>query len=187
ALSVGCVIGSMLGERHGGVARPESVCRVKAPGRYVETRAQNRFGGTDLPVRSSETGLAERVDGMRTPPVDRESAAAAGVKEPAVPRTATAAETPTAHSRRHFVNALLPHARRAAERLGVDPKLLVAQAALETGWGASIPRRADGRSTHNLFGIKAGASWRGEKAGAWTLEVVGGVPERRRADFRAYA
>src|SRR5690606_28840288 len=89
-------------------------------------------------------------------------------------------------ARERFVSALLPHAQRAAERLGVDPRLLVAQAALETGWGASIPRRADGRSTHNLFGIKAGASWRGEKAGAWTLEVVGGVPERRRADFRAY-
>ena len=178
--------GRMLVEQLGGESRPAAVDRVTAPGRVGETRAPIRFGGTDLPVRSSETGLAERVDGMRTPPVDRESAAAAGVKEPAVPRTATAAETPTAHSRRHFVNALLPHARRAAERLGVDPKLLVAQAALETGWGASIPRHADGRSTHNVFGMKAGASWKGEKAGAWTLEVVDGVPERRRADFRAY-
>src|SRR5690606_34209042 len=82
---------------------------------------------------------------------------------------------------------LLPHAERAAERLGVDPKLLVAQAALETGWGASIPRLADGRSTHNLFGMKAGPAWREAKAGAWTLEIVDGMPERRRADFRAYA
>ena len=100
---------------------------------------------------------------------------------------AAAAQSEPAKAREQFVRALMPHAERAAARLGVDPKLLVAQAALETGWGTSIPRLADGRSTHNLFGIKAGPSWSGAKAGTWTLEVVDGVPERRRAEFRAYA
>lgn len=115
----------------------------------------------------------------------RPGAAPSGAAPGSTAEAAAKGSTPSA--REQFVNALLPHAKQAAERLGVDPRLLVAQAALETGWGASIPRHADGRSTHNVFGMKAGASWRGEKAGAWTLEVVAGVPERRRAHFRAYA
>lgn len=89
--------------------------------------------------------------------------------------------------RERFVRTLWPHAQRAAAHLGVDPKLLIAQAALETGWGKAVPRTASGASTHNLFGIKAGASWDGARASTWTLEIVDGVPERRRADFRAYA
>lgn len=85
-----------------------------------------------------------------------------------------------------FVRELLPQARAAAERLGVDPKLLLAQAALETGWGRSLPRRGDGSSSNNLFGIKAGASWRGQSVSQWTLENIDGAMTRQRARFRAY-
>lgn len=85
-----------------------------------------------------------------------------------------------------FVRRMWPHARVAAQRLGVAPEVLIAQAAHETGWGKSVPRFADGRSTHNLFGIKADRSWRGERANNSTLEYVGGAPVRQRDDFRAY-
>ncbi len=80
----------------------------------------------------------------------------------------------------------MPHAQRAGQSLGVHPMALVAQAALESGWGARMPRRADGHSSNNLFGIKAGADWKGARAVAHTLEFERGLPVRRAEAFRAY-
>jgi flagellar protein FlgJ len=64
--------------------------------------------------------------------------------------------------------------------------VLIAQAALETGWGRSLPRNQYGESSLNLFGIKAGGDWHGPRAVVTTLEFVDGVPERRREPFRMY-
>jgi flagellar protein FlgJ len=86
-----------------------------------------------------------------------------------------------------FVNKLWPHAVEAGQSLGVPPRFLVAQAALETGWGRNEIRNADGSSSHNLFGIKAGADWTGPVAEAMTTEYVNGVPRKRVDRFRAYA
>lgn len=85
-----------------------------------------------------------------------------------------------------FVAALRPHAERAGRALGVDPDVLIGQAALETGWGRSQIKAIDGRSSFNLFGIKATGNWTGAKAVVPTLEFVDGVPERRVEPFRAY-
>ena len=84
-----------------------------------------------------------------------------------------------------FVATMLPMAQAAAEKIGVDPRYLVAQAALETGWGKSIIRQQDGSSSHNLFGIKA-ADWQGESARVLTTEYVNGQPTKESASFRAY-
>ncbi|MFC5696477.1 flagellar assembly peptidoglycan hydrolase FlgJ [Pseudomonas sp. GCM10022186] len=89
-------------------------------------------------------------------------------------------------SRDEFIETLLPMAEKAAERIGVDPRYLVAQAALETGWGKSIIRQADGGSSHNLFGIKAHQSWDGESARVLTTEYKGGKAVKESASFRAY-
>jgi flagellar protein FlgJ len=64
--------------------------------------------------------------------------------------------------------------------------VLVAQAALETGWGRGIPRHSDGRSSHNLFGIKADAKWQGERLTLPTLEYIEDVAVRTPASFRSY-
>ena len=85
-----------------------------------------------------------------------------------------------------FVQRLWPHARRAAARLGIPPAVLVAQSALETGWGRHMIRHADGRSSHNLFGIKASGNWQGERVGVPTLEYRDGVARREHASFRGY-
>ncbi|MEO4014690.1 MULTISPECIES: flagellar assembly peptidoglycan hydrolase FlgJ [Pseudomonas] len=85
-----------------------------------------------------------------------------------------------------FVNTMLPMAKEAAERIGVDPRYLVAQAALETGWGKSVMRAQDGSSSHNLFGIKAGNSWKGESARAITSEFRNGEMVKETAQFRSY-
>jgi flagellar protein FlgJ len=81
---------------------------------------------------------------------------------------------------------VLPTIRRAAQALGVNPLGLLAQAALETGWGQRMPRTADGSPSLNMFGIKAGEEWNGARAIAQTVEFNGGVAAQRRTAFRAY-
>lgn len=89
-------------------------------------------------------------------------------------------------SQDEFVATMLPMAKAAAARIGVDPKYLVAQAALETGWGKSVMRAEDGSSSHNLFGIKAGQSWQGGQARAITSEFRNGSMVKETAQFRSY-
>ena len=86
----------------------------------------------------------------------------------------------------NFVQALAPHAQAAAQKLGVSVRALLAQAALETGWGKHLPAHHDGSTSNNLFGMKAGRSWDGDKVSVPTLEYEGGVAVRRRDQFRAY-
>ena len=85
-----------------------------------------------------------------------------------------------------FVAQIWTHAQKAAKELGVDARALVAQAALETGWGRRGISRGDGASSNNLFGIKA-TGWSGERVTTGTHEYVGGVKQSQTADFRAYA
>lgn len=85
-----------------------------------------------------------------------------------------------------FIATMLPMAKEAAAKIGVDPAYLVAQAALETGWGKSIIRDSDGSSSHNLFGIKAAGGWQGDSARALTTEYKGGQAVKEAAKFRSY-
>lgn len=85
-----------------------------------------------------------------------------------------------------FSQQLYPAARQAASILGVDPRLLLSQAALETGWGQRMISGSRGENSFNLFGIKADASWQGPKVWVDTLEYRDGVAVRERAAFRAY-
>jgi len=85
-----------------------------------------------------------------------------------------------------FVRALAPYAEAAAQKLGLSVRTVLAQAALETQWGKHMPRNADGSTSFNLFGIKAGGSWNGSKVSVPTLEYEGGVAVRKHAQFRAY-
>lgn len=89
-------------------------------------------------------------------------------------------------SKEEFIRELWPCAEAAGRELGIDPRHLLAQAALETGWGQSLPCDTDGTTSFNLFGIKAGASWEGGSVAVRTLEFEGGIPVARREKFRAY-
>jgi flagellar protein FlgJ len=86
-----------------------------------------------------------------------------------------------------FVESLMPHAEKIAEKYGMDAKAIVSQAAVETGWGKFVIHSADGKSSHNLFGIKANSDWKGEQAVVDTLEFNGLVPQKQKAAFRAYS
>jgi len=115
------------------------------------------------------------------------SGASAGVAGAAVQPAATAAPpTSMLQTASQFVSRVLPSITRAAASLGVSPLGMLAQAALESGWGQRTARTADGTSSHNMFGIKADENWGGARAGAGTVEFSGGVATQRHAAFRAY-
>jgi flagellar protein FlgJ len=86
-----------------------------------------------------------------------------------------------------FVEQLWPWAIEVAGVLGLKPQALVAQAALETGWGKHLIRSADGSPANNLFGIKADQRWDGDRVSVNTLEYDQGTAVKKRAAFRSYA
>lgn len=85
-----------------------------------------------------------------------------------------------------FVRELAPQASIVAKELGLSLRTVLAQAALETQWGKHMPVHADGSSSFNLFGIKAGSSWGGSRVNVPTLEYEGGIAVRKQAQFRSY-
>jgi flagellar protein FlgJ len=89
-------------------------------------------------------------------------------------------------SARDFAAKLSPFAGEASRATGIPAEFLIAQAALETGWGRSEPRRADGQVSYNVFGIKAGRGWTGPTVEAITTEYIEGIAQQRVDSFRAY-
>lgn len=103
------------------------------------------------------------------------------------------AEAPAAASKREvpyhvgeFSRRMLPSAQAASAATGIPAEFIVGQAALESGWGKSEIKGPDGKSSHNLFGIKAGAGWKGKTVEALTTEYVDGKAQKQIASFRAY-
>lgn len=85
-----------------------------------------------------------------------------------------------------FVQQLLPHAQAASASTGIPARFMLGQAALESGWGKAEIRGPDGQNSHNLFGIKAGAGWKGQTVDIVTTEYVNGKPQKQVESFRAY-
>ncbi|TKB58717.1 flagellar assembly peptidoglycan hydrolase FlgJ [Ferrimonas aestuarii] len=104
---------------------------------------------------------------------------------PKPPLAAAINPEPDYHEPRQFIQSLLPHAQKASSQLGVSPQVLIAQSALETGWGRKVLSSEQG-SSNNLFNIKAGSEWQGETLAIDALEVEQGVPVKRRSEFRIY-
>lgn len=165
-----------------------------------------QLGGGEAPATESPAPLALLL--QRIPALSRASlpelpanvipglslpeSGALNVPAPRLPDLNTAPLTRTNRSdfrpatRDDFVREIWPLAVRAGEKLGVSPRAIVAQAALETGWGSRLIRDDAGVSGNNLFGIKADSAWTGERVTVTTLEYEGGLPKPQRAPFRAY-
>lgn len=102
-------------------------------------------------------------------------------------RSVSAAKHPVSFdSPESFVTSMKPYAEKAASALGVDSSLLLAQAALETGWGSKMVKNSLGNS-NNLFNIKADRSWKGDKVATQTLEFHGKTAVKESASFRSYS
>ncbi|MDH5181382.1 MAG: flagellar assembly peptidoglycan hydrolase FlgJ [Gammaproteobacteria bacterium] len=100
--------------------------------------------------------------------------------------SATVPTQPRLGSVEKFVRTLRPMAEKAAEELNTTPEILLAQAALETGWGKHISKNSKGQSSHNLFNIKAGSDWDGKYIEKKTVEFKHGKAVTEVARFRAY-
>ncbi|GAA4890539.1 flagellar assembly peptidoglycan hydrolase FlgJ [Ferrimonas pelagia] len=168
-----------------------------------ELSSQGSLGLADLIVEQlggeSQQIPASALRGTEfAPPVRAATTASADVSlspaEPVAERTPVAPplqaainpEPVTFDSPEHFVQTLLPQAEEAAQTLGQDPMLLIAQAALETGWGRKILPGPEGQSSHNLFNIKADRRWDGDKTSINALEFEDQLPVMRRSAFRVY-
>lgn len=137
-------------------------------------------GGTPFPLPdgvAKAIPLPQRSTDATPIPLDRSAV-------PVAPTPTAPPSSSDAH--KDFVSRLWPHAVEAGQALGVPPHFLIAQAALETGWGKSEIRGADGKPSYNLFGIKAGAGWKGGVVQAATTEYVNGQAQARTEPFRAY-
>jgi flagellar protein FlgJ len=134
-----------------------------------------------LPLDSGQTPRAFPLDRV---PINPGSGAAVPAAAPAA--SAPGADASPSPAAREFVANVWPQAAEASRITGIPSHFLVAHAALETGWGRSEPRHADGRPSYNLFGIKAGRSWTGPTVEATTTEYVDGVAQRQTERFRAY-
>lgn len=136
-------------------------------------------GGESSPLQRQPATTASLPAVSIAPSVEARQHQAAGAQKP---RPDLAFEGPE-----DFVETLWPLARSAAKELDAAPEALVAQAALETGWGKYMLRHGDGQPTFNLFNIKAGQNWQGDKVMKQTLEYRDGLPVQERAPFRAYS
>ncbi|MFT4821861.1 MAG: flagellar protein FlgJ [Candidatus Azotimanducaceae bacterium] len=85
-----------------------------------------------------------------------------------------------------FVEEMLPKAEQAARALETKPEFIVAQAALETGWGKHVMFNGEGMNSHNLFGIKANSDWQGPTVSIESLEINHGVAEQVKSPFKVY-
>ncbi len=152
----------------------------------VELTRGKGLGLADLLIRQlSVAGVPATGAGTATGATDATDAVAV----PAASRTWAPAPVATGwppRSREEFVAALWPHAVAAGRALGVDPTAIVSHAALETGWGRSLPVQAGGATSYNLFGVKAGGGWQGPAAVADTVEFERGREVTRTERFRAY-
>jgi flagellar protein FlgJ len=185
------IIVKQLSQQQAPVIAPGQDDDKKDPQTLTEQMLARAFGGGPLPnmqgmnYRAPAASEAEQEDSDRVQSVtqkpaeqNRAGSEAAAVQETLPNRFETPAE---------FIEKLFPLAEQAGKELGVNPNVLLAQAALETGWGKFITRdAASGESSRNLFNIKAHRSWDGDTVQVQTLEYRGGVPEKEQARFRAY-
>jgi len=132
------------------------------------------------------TGLPGGLSAMIARQLERQLAPAAA--EPAAqPQAQVWDRLPGASRAQDFVARHSDAAEAAAAETGIPGAFILSQAAHESGWGKREIRHADGSASHNVFGIKAGANWKGPVAEVTTTEYVDGQARKVKARFRAYA
>jgi flagellar protein FlgJ len=104
----------------------------------------------------------------------------------AAAQMASLLQSPTFEQPKDFVSALTADAKRVQEKIKVPFEVVIAQAALETGWGQKIIKTDSGESSNNLFNNKADSRWAGDKTHKETLEFENGAMVKKREPFRVY-
>jgi flagellar protein FlgJ len=119
----------------------------------------NNANGTKIPFATSDVNQVEKSVNMSSP----------SFNEP-----------------KDFVSALIEPAKSVQEKIGVPFQVIIAQAALETGWGQKIIKDQNGSSSNNLFNIKADNRWAGDSIKKESLEFEQGAMVKKSSPFRAY-
>lgn len=162
---------------------------------YANKMTGLRGGLSDVIARQLERQMNGLVTGQALPTTGEAGSANAADAANAATAVGAAAGAP-GHggavkpqklSHDDFLRVHQQSARAAEEQTGIPATFMVAQAAHESGWGKHEIRNTDGTSSFNLFGIKAGSSWKGKTAQVTTTEFVNGQPQKVVAKFRAYA
>lgn len=148
----------------------------------VMVRQLSRSAAPEVTAGVDVAPAGEQASGVTLSPAKAVQPAPAN-SLPAVSAPGSASLPDTARS---FIGKLWPHAQEAARTTGIAPHFILGQAALESGWGRGEIRNADGSTSHNLFGIKAGKGWSGPTADVLTTEYVNGTAVKTVEKFRAY-
>lgn len=135
----------------------------------------------DLESGASKSGAVDEFALLRNMSRNASAASKAGVNSAVAP-----AQADVPQNAREFTAQMQAHAEAASQDSGIPAHLMLGQAALESGWGKRQIIGSDGTASNNLFGIKAGANWKGKTVDAVTTEYINGVPQKRIEKFRAY-
>ncbi|MCG8314826.1 MAG: flagellar assembly peptidoglycan hydrolase FlgJ [Pseudomonadales bacterium] len=153
---------------------PNKLPQDKEQGIDAVRLSLDRYRVTAVPVAPSEN--SEQAKASPLDPVVTETSVESRHNQQFIPL-----------SPQDFVNKIAPYAQRSAAALGVPVESIVAQAALETGWGRYLMKHENGDSAFNFFGIKAGAGWEGDRVDVKTMEYRNGVAAEETASFRSYS
>ncbi len=152
--------------------------------------------GTQLGTEMLDTQFAAKMTGLKgglseaiARQLERQTGVPGPAKAAAAPPPSEIQRTPLRPpaSAQEFVLLHGQAARQAEAGSGIPASFMLAQAAHETGWGKKAIRMADGSNSFNLFGIKAGADWKGATTTVLTTEFVDGGPKKLAQTFRAYS
>lgn len=168
---------------------PES--RLPVMRRFARWEGDNSTlskNGTDVAgINSGETASAANLNAVDARVAAAERFVARLDSEQALGKRSVSSDSRRQFSSpEEFVRQLLPVAKQVAKRIGLSPVALLAQAALETGWGKNMMQSNNGSTANNLFGIKAGSRWQGATTVANSLEYENGQPVMRASSFRSY-
>ena len=137
-------------------------------------------------VRVTESALLNRIRLGDDPTAKKDPEKDRQTNDSSINNPATQSPSPVFEQPKDFVSALTENAKRVQNKLNVPFEVIIAQAALETGWGQKIIKTDSGQSSNNLFNIKADSRWSGEKTHKETLEFENGTMVKKREPFRVY-
>ena len=164
------------------VVRRPAIPAVRA--RELEASAVAALAGLPDAARVPGMGAGVGTGSFSAASIYEKAALEARLNE--VVRSARDASGAVSQPARDFVAEVWPHAVEASRKTGIPPQFMVAQAALETGWGQKQLRNPDGSPSHNLFNIKAGSAWKGDTVAREVTEYANGQAYTEPARFRAY-
>lgn len=179
--------GSAGGAGKGGFDLANVIRRPAIPavrGRELEASAVAALAGLPDAARVPGMGAGVGTGSFSAASIYERAALEARLSEAV--RSARDASGAVSQSARDFVTEVWPHALEASRKTGIPAQFMVAQAALETGWGQKQLRHADGSPSHNLFNIKAGAAWTGRTVARDVVEYANGQAYTEPSRFRAY-